>query len=1191
MESKIKEWIDLYAQIAESVSDLVIILDHSFEILHANQKAASIFYIDDFSLTLEQVFDNQTTLHLSDEIGAVLFTNQKKSLKNFLFNIKTGYNFEFDLTITPVEARDEKLILLVFSDKNFENRETSIDKIQIKLGRHILEEKDEIIKSLIEEVERLIPFTIIDLKRLQALIDKYSFPIWIKDTQARFIVINKAYSEILGIETPFAPGKKQETLLPANLVSVFKSLDDYIFNTSNPIILEGFGKKVKATQVIQSTIQLPVLDKRNKVYAIIGLINDEKVKENKEIVSSDNEIGFIEGFPKAAALLNFDGKFKQTNQEFCKFLNKESESIFSKNFVDLFPYLFSENIKSFLDSDFKDDEIYLDNELNPVDYSTSVVTAYLLKISSGDESKKKFIIIIDDTKKLKQDDIDLQTIIKSRGKMFDILIQNNPEPIFIYDKENLKFLEVNEAAIKFYGFSRDEFLQMDLTDLYAPEDIQTLLNSFGDESSEGKFSKPFRHRKKDGSTVVVEISKTSFRFNDREAHFNIIRDITSSIEKDKQNQILKIIFNSSDSLVFTTDASGFITFINYPVIEKLGYTSSELMKASFASLVIDEDRALINTSIFQSQIKDEISLKTNIKIHDGDFLESEIIAAPILDFNNEVESFTIIVKPAKYLVKSEAPKEIVKEVIKEVIKEVVVEKTPESSLKQLMPDASFISSVFHEILTPMNVIIGFAQELVSGIENPSDEQIEAAEIINQNRIKMIDTMNSIVEYSDIVQGKSVIKIEDITITDIVDTLDINIKDITGFNDIQFGYGKISSSLKFKSDKQKFENLIFSLIKVISKLSKDKKVYFSAYPIDNDTFFIGLSDQYGGSSENIADTFDMLFNEDEDPKDYGLPKLTTYFAKILLSLLGGKYYKSIVGAMRQEAGFLFPQILIAKSKILFTEPATVEPADYITHLHAQQKSSEEISAQNKEEFQDTSSIPGSKEIEHSVGLQDFDKSIAEKIKEETSSIEQEEGVFKPVTPIAEELLSQIEEEQIPNETQTELNGKENNEIIENNFIPQADTVIEETPETNILEHKTEIETPFVPPLPQLNLANLSCLYIEDQVDSQILFKVQMKGLKDIKFAASFEESQPLLLNHHFDFIVMDINLQGEYNGLDALKIIKTMPAFSSTPIIAVTAYVLPGDKEKFIAAGFDDFISKPIFKEKMMESLEKIFLPK
>jgi len=51
----------------------------------------------------------------------------------------------------------------------------------------------------------------------------------------------------------------------------------------------------------------------------------------------------------------------------------------------------------------------------------------------------------------------------------------------------------------------------------------------------------------------------------------------------------------------------------------------------------------------------------------------------------------------------------------------------------------------------------------------------------------------------------------------------------------------------------------------------------------------------------------------------------------------------------------------------------------------------------------------------------------------------------------------------------------------------------------------------------------------------------------------------------------------------------MPAYMNIPIIAVTAYVLPGDKEKFVAAGFRDFISKPIFKEKMVDSLERIFL--
>lgn len=1172
MESKIKEWIDIYAKITEVISDPIIMLDSSFDIINANQNASSIFYIDDFTLNLDQVFDESTSRNLIDAIGPVLFTNLTKFIKDFPITTKTGESSQFELNINPIEINGKKFIVLIFNNKTANSAENSIDKIQLRLGKYFHPEVIEKFKLLVSEIEKIIPFTIVGLRQLQSIIDEYNFPIWIKDLQARFISINTSYSELLGIENSLAPGKKQESFLPVHLVPIYRSLDEYIFNTSNPIILEGFGKKVGLSEVIHNTIQIPLLDKRNKLYAVIGLINDNKIEQNSGAVIPNFSNMLINRLPKAAALINSYGKIEQANIKFCKFLDKDSENIIDKNFVDLFPYLISENIKSFIKNDLDSDEIFIGKSLDPVDYSSRFATISLLKILSKDNVNQNIIIIIDDSEKIIQEEEELQNIIKNRGKMFEVLIQNNPDPIFIYDKENLKFLEVNEAAIKFYGFSKDEFLQMDLTDLYAPEDIQTLLDSFGDERSEGKFSKPFRHRKKDGSTAVVEISKTSFHFNDKEAHFNIVKDITSSIEKDKQNQMLKVIFNATDSLVINTDASGFITSINYPVIEKLGYTSNELLKSSFTSLVIDDDRAIINTSIFQTPIRDEVSLDTKIKKHDGEFIEVEITASPIIDFNNEIESFTLIAKPAKYVIKQETPKEI----IKEVIKEVIVEKPSDSSLKPNVPDANFLSGMFHEILTPINVIIGFAQELISNVKNPTDEQREAAEIINQNRIKMMDTMNAVVEYSEIVQNKSIIKIEDITITDIVDVLDKKIKDITGINDIQFGYGKISSSLRFKSDKQKFESLIFSLIKVISRISKDKKVYFSAYSIDSDKFIMGLSDQYGSSSETVANVFDMVFNQERDPKDFGLPKLTTYLAKLLLSLLGGKYSKSIVGSLRQESGFLFPQILAAKGGKTFDE-LKIDSINYdFSKDENFKKTSDKLIMES----------PASEQISETQNLQEPQ---AEEYKEEIYSPDKEEGdIFKPVTPIAEELLSKINEEPPASEMVDESAQSESKDLAEEINVPKAEEMLEVSDVQNV---PFETGTPFVPPLPQLNLANLSCLYIEDQVDSQILFKVQMKGLKDVKFAVSFEESQPLLLNSQFDFIVMDINLQGEYNGLDALKIIKTIPALHNIPIIAVTAYVLPGDKEKFIVAGFDDFISKPIFREKMMESLKKIFLSK
>ncbi len=530
-------------------------------------------------------------------------------------------------------------------------------------------------------------------------------------------------------------------------------------------------------------------------------------------------------------------------------------------------------------------------DFTPTDSLDYYLKIYLTKKADTEKRYSNVLMILEQPGKNIKFEDELQNILINRGKMFDILIQKNPEPIFIYDKENLKFLEVNDAAINLYGYSRDEFLIMDLTDLYAPEDIQTLLDSFGDEASESRFSKPFRHRKKDGTNVLVEISKTSFNFKDREAHFNIVKDITSSSETEKQNQMLKAIFAETDLIVFSTDASGFITFANHYVTEKLGFNNDEVLQSSFASLVIDEDRGIINTSIFQSHLKDAVVLNSKLKTSDDQYIDAVITATPILDFDGEVDSFTIVAKinqttPTQFTSEGEP-----KEIIKEVVKEVIVEKPAVVKPTTKIPDANFLSGMFHEILTPINVIIGFSQELINNTENPTEEQLEASEIINQNRIKMMDTMNSVVDYSDILQNKSQLKIEQINITDIIEKLDNNIKDISGINDIQFAYGKISSSLRFKSDKNKFESFILSLIKVVSRLSKDKKIYFSAFPIDSDSFAIGISDQYGHPSEYVVNVLNQVFVNERDPKDFGLPKLTTYLSKTLLSFLGGKFYKS------------------------------------------------------------------------------------------------------------------------------------------------------------------------------------------------------------------------------------------------------------------------------------------------------------
>ena len=733
--------------------------------------------------------------------------------------------------------------------------------------------------------------------------------------------------------------------------------------------------------------------------------------------------------------------------------------------------------------------------------------------------------------------------------MYEILIKSNPEPIFIYDEENLRFLEVNDAALTLYGYTKDEFLQMDLTDLYSPEDIQNLLETSEEILKEGEFSKPYRHRKKDGTFIYVRISKIKFKYEEKDSVFNIVKDVTGLFELEKNNQLYKTIFDNTSDLVFVTDASGIITFINDVVPAKLGISRNELLKSSLTSLCEGEDRALINNAIFQSHTKEPVTISVQLRTSGGNFIGAEVTANPILNVSSDIEAFSIIARAQ--LQESKVDKKP-KEIIKEVVKEVFVEKSAEEKGGETKIDTSFISGVFHEILTPMNVILGFAQELSESIDNLSPEQQEAVDIINQNRNSLLGIMNSIIEFSDIQRKTTDLQIEELGITEIVESLDKNIKNVTGLSDVEFAYGRISSSLKFETDRKAFESIVNNLIRMVSKISDKKKIYFSAYPVDKEIFNINVSDSFARPSETLLEKLSQLFIENKEPKEVGISKLNFQMINSLLKILNGKFTVTSDTNGQKDSAFSFP--------IMHTEKMVSEVVE--------------------EEDEAAPDIVDQESPIETVEETDFDtESIDEKFE---------------LPPVSDDVLSRKEPEPFFEKEEIE---------IEEEIVDSEEQVPEEKVKPSVDKQETASEQKIVDTVPEAEitpevtapvnendyLSRLSCLYIEDQVDSQILFKVQMKGLKSIQFAASFEEAIPLLEANKFDFIVMDINLQGEYNGLDALKAIHQMQGFENIPIIAVTAYVLPGDREKFIATGFNDFISKPIFREKMYESLKKIFI--
>jgi PAS domain S-box-containing protein len=107
-------------------------------------------------------------------------------------------------------------------------------------------------------------------------------------------------------------------------------------------------------------------------------------------------------------------------------------------------------------------------------------------------------------------------------KLFD----NNPHPTWVYDRETLRFLAVNDAAVRKYGYSRAEFLTMSIKDIRPAEDIPKLLKNVGSIRDGNESAGIWRHRRKDSTVINVEITSFPLSFAGRVAEVVVAVDVT-----------------------------------------------------------------------------------------------------------------------------------------------------------------------------------------------------------------------------------------------------------------------------------------------------------------------------------------------------------------------------------------------------------------------------------------------------------------------------------------------------------------------------------------------------------------------------------------------------------------------------------------------------------------------------------------
>ena len=178
--------------------------------------------------------------------------------------------------------------------------------------------------------------------------------------------------------------------------------------------------------------------------------------------------------------------------------------------------------------------------------------------------------------------------LRTSEQQFRLLFADSPQPMWVYDTQTLRVLEVNEAAVAHYGYTRAEFLALSITDLRPLEDVPRLLETVRTAQPDLRRVEQWRHRLKDGRLIDVEITAHTMAFAGHAAALVLSYDVSARIQAEAERERF---FTLSLDLLCIADMAGYFTSVNPAFEQTLGYTPQEMCAEPFLSFVHPDDQA------------------------------------------------------------------------------------------------------------------------------------------------------------------------------------------------------------------------------------------------------------------------------------------------------------------------------------------------------------------------------------------------------------------------------------------------------------------------------------------------------------------------------------------------------------------------------------------------------------------------
>ncbi len=190
-----------------------------------------------------------------------------------------------------------------------------------------------------------------------------------------------------------------------------------------------------------------------------------------------------------------------------------------------------------------------------------------------------------------------ESALRSSEERYRLLFLNNPQPMWLYDTDTLRFLDVNEAALARYGYARDEFLARTMKDIWLEEDAHLLGDAARELLLKRSVSGVRRHRRKDGSVIHAEVFHHYIEFSGKGAAIALANDITDKLEALERlrhsEERYRTLAAVSPVGLYRTDINGRCTYANDHLCGILVRKQAEVTGLNMSAIIHPADIAWV----------------------------------------------------------------------------------------------------------------------------------------------------------------------------------------------------------------------------------------------------------------------------------------------------------------------------------------------------------------------------------------------------------------------------------------------------------------------------------------------------------------------------------------------------------------------------------------------------------------------